>query len=86
MILGVNTTCDISKIIVSNFTHLTAREIRYNNFKISFVVFMLNIPTDHAISYTSFWLISHCQDDHISPTFGGYILAGIYLVVVMIMH
>ena len=34
---------------------------------------MLNIPTDHAISCTSFWLISHCQDDHISPTFGGYI-------------
>ena len=29
--------------IVSNFTHLTAREITYNNFVISLVVFMPNI-------------------------------------------
>ena len=55
MIFGANTTHDISKI-VSNFTRLTAREIRYNNFEISLVVFMPNIITDHAITYTNRWL------------------------------
>ena len=40
--------------IVSNFTRLTAREITYNNFGISLVVFMPNITTNHAITYTNF--------------------------------
>ena len=40
--------------IVSNFTRLTAREITYNNFEISLVVFMANITTNHAITYTNF--------------------------------
>ena len=40
--------------IVSNFTRLTAREIMYNNFEISLVVFMPNIATNHAITYTNF--------------------------------
>ena len=31
---------------------LTAREITYNNFEISLVVFMPNITTNHAITYT----------------------------------
>ena len=39
--------------IVSNFTHLMAREISYNNFEISLVVFMPNITTNHAITYTN---------------------------------
>ena len=39
--------------IDSNFTRLTAREITYNNFWISLVVFMPNITTDHAITYTN---------------------------------
>ena len=39
--------------IVSNFTCLTAREITYNNFEISFVVFMPNITTNPAITYTN---------------------------------
>ena len=39
--------------IVSNFTHLTAREITNNNFEISLVVFMPNITTNHAITYTN---------------------------------
>ena len=39
--------------IVSNLTLLTAREISYNNFEISLVVFMPNIPTNHAITYTN---------------------------------
>ena len=37
----------------SNFTRLTAREIMDNNFEISFVVFMPNITTNHAITYTN---------------------------------
>ena len=32
---------------------LTAREITYNNFEISLVVFMPNITTNHAITYTN---------------------------------
>ena len=39
--------------VVSNFTHLTAREITNNNFEISLVVFMPNITTNHAIAYTN---------------------------------
>ena len=39
--------------IVSNFTRLTAREITYNNFEISLVVFMPNITTNHTITYTN---------------------------------
>ena len=38
--------------IVSNFTRLTAREITYNNFKISLVVFMPNITANPAITNT----------------------------------
>ena len=38
--------------IVSNFTRLAAREITYNNFELSLVVFMPNITTNHAITYT----------------------------------
>ena len=33
---------------------LTAREITYNNFEISLVVFMPNATTNHAITYTNF--------------------------------
>ena len=39
--------------IVSNFTRLKAREITYNNFEISPVVFMPNITTIHATTYTN---------------------------------
>ena len=45
MIFGINTTRDISK--------LTAREITYNNFEISLMVFMPNITTNHAITNTN---------------------------------
>ena len=44
MIFGINTTCDISKL----------SQITYNNFEISLVVFMPNITTNHAITYTNF--------------------------------
>ena len=38
---------------VSILTRLTAREIVYNNFEIPLVVFMPNITTNHAITYTN---------------------------------
>ena len=44
MIFGIDTTCDISK--------LSQISIMYNNFEISLVVFMPNIATNHAITYT----------------------------------
>ena len=44
MILGINTTHDISKL----------SQITYNNFEISLVGFMPNITTNHAIiTYTN---------------------------------
>ena len=42
--------------MVSNFTCLTAREIKYNHFEISLVAFMPNITTNHAITYTNLLL------------------------------
>ena len=47
MIFGIKTTRDFQNC-------LTAREITYNNFEISLVVFMPNITTNHAIAYTNF--------------------------------
>ena len=44
---GINTT------FVSNLTQPTAPEITHNNFEISLVVFMPNITTNHAITYTN---------------------------------
>ena len=38
---------------LSNFTRLTAREITYNNFEITRVVFMSNITANPAITYTN---------------------------------
>ena len=43
--------------IVSNFTGLRACEILYNNFEIPLVVFMPNITTNHAITYTNSCII-----------------------------
>ena len=45
--------------IAPNFTRLTAREIMWNNFEISLVVFMPNITTNRAITYT---YRSSCRD------------------------
>ena len=53
MIFGINTTHDNYFKVVSNFTRLTAREIMYNNFEISLVVFIPNITTNRAITYTN---------------------------------
>ena len=39
--------------IVSNLTRLTAREMTYNNFEMSLVVFIPNITTNHAITHTN---------------------------------
>ena len=51
----MNTTRDISYFIF----RLMAREITYNNFEISIslVVFMPNITTNRAITYTNFLAI-----------------------------
>ena len=48
--------------IVSNFTRLTAREITYNNLEISLVVFMPNIATNHAITYTNQMVTSEIRE------------------------
>ena len=39
--------------MVPNFTPLTAREITYNKFEIPFVVFLPDITTNHAITYSN---------------------------------
>ena len=36
-----------------SLSRLTAREITYSNFEISLVVFVPNITTNHAITYTN---------------------------------
>ena len=49
MIFGINTTRDISRLSQISL----AREITYNNFEIWLVVFIPNITTNHAITYTN---------------------------------
>ena len=44
--------CTLYFKIVSNFTRLTAHKITYNNLEISLVVFVPNITTNHAVTYT----------------------------------
>ena len=46
MIFGINTTCDIAKL----------SQITYNNFETSLMVFMPNITTNHAITYTNIYI------------------------------
>ena len=46
MIFGINTTSDISKL------SQISRAVTYNNLEISRVVFMPDITTNHAITYT----------------------------------
>ena len=55
--------------IVSNFTCLTAREITYKNFEISLLVFMPNITTNHAITYTNHMLgtLDFTGSEHWAP-------------------
>ena len=58
---------------------VTAREITYNNFEISLVVFMPNITTNHAITYTNnlsanltrkiSWPVSKDNKEFIKPGF-----------------
>ena len=50
MIFGINTTCDISKL----------SQIMHNNFEISLMVFMPNITTNHAITYTNISMHKGC--------------------------
>ena len=57
------TTRDISKLSQISLALLTAREVTYNNFEISLVVFMPNITTNHAITYTN---PIHCEQRFLS--------------------
>ena len=50
VMFGIKTTHDISKL---SQISLAYREITYNNFEISLVVFMPNITTNRAITYTN---------------------------------
>ena len=53
---SINTTLDILKL-----SQISALEITYNNFEILLEVFMLNITTDHAITYTNMlWRYQIC--------------------------
>ena len=62
--------------IVSNFTRLTAREIMFNNFEISLVVFMPNITTNHAITHTNWnWILSRRVYISLPPRFNKHIWA-----------
>ena len=72
--------------IVSYFSSLTAREIMYNNFEISFVVLTPNTTTNHAISYTNkgFWRESCvCNNLHISHF---YVLSNLQNLASSIVH
>ena len=51
MIFGKNTTSDISKL------SQISRAVTNNNFEISLVVFMPNITTNHAITYTNLCIL-----------------------------
>ena len=66
MIVGINITCDISKL--SHFTRLMAREITHNNFEISLVVLMPNITTNRAITYMSGFMKTGLQRLSKGPT------------------
>ena len=57
MIFGINTTRAISKLSQISLAW-RAREITYNNFEISLAVFMTNITTNHAITYTNWVLLT----------------------------
>ena len=58
MIFGKNTTRDISKL----------SQITYNNFEISLVVFMPNITTNHAFTYTNpRYIVSNLYLPRVSP-------------------
>ena len=58
VIFGKNTTSDISKL----------SQITYNNFEISLVVFMPNITTNHAITYTNpQYIVSNLYLPRVSP-------------------
>ena len=54
----------------SFFTRATAREITYNNFEISLVVFMPNITTNHAVTYTNTMIFPPFPSNIVS-LFGG---------------
>jgi len=52
VIFGMNTTNDISKLFQITYNQEQKKSSWYNNFEISLAVFMPNIITNHAITYT----------------------------------
>ena len=54
MIFGIKTTSDISKLSQISLAKRLVKFRQYNNFEISLMVFMPNVTTNHAITYTNF--------------------------------
>ena len=52
MIFGLYTTCDFSNLSQISLAYRLVK-LRHNNFEISLVIFMPNITTNHAITYTT---------------------------------
>ena len=69
---------------MSNFTRVSAREITCNNFEISLVVFMSNITTNHAITYTNeLYVLLASTDDGKSQLLWPSISVGIVAILVV---
>ena len=62
---------------------LTAREITYNNFEISLVVFRPNITTNHAITYTYSQFVDFCISFVVSKKRTKAIRASLYALINM---
>ena len=58
MIFGLNTTHDISKLSQISLASWLVK-LHINNSEISLVVFMPNIATNHAITYTNLALVQN---------------------------
>ena len=54
VIFGIKTTSDISKLSQISLAKRLVKFRQYNNFEISLMVFMPNVTTNHAITYTNF--------------------------------
>ena len=54
MIFGIKTPSDISKLSQISLAKWLVKFRQYNNFEISLMVFMPNVTTNHAITYTNF--------------------------------
>ena len=68
--LQIHLSGDLEIYRSTDFTRLTALEITYNNFEILLVVFMPNISTNHAITYTNnYFKLCTPLSDVVNPPF-----------------